>query len=78
MKKLLRAPDHVLLTAYTLLVAIYCAFLLTDGHFNLLHPVLIGLTFNSRLDHMLYGTGSWIIMPSKSQGLSADGSCRNE
>ena len=47
--------DRVVLVVISTLMIVYYGLLLTDGHFNLLHPTSLGLIFNNMLLHMLDG-----------------------
>ncbi|MCW3475463.1 hypothetical protein [Limobrevibacterium gyesilva] len=47
--------DRLILIVLSALMVAYYGIILTDGHFNVLHPTSYGLTFNSMLEHLLRG-----------------------
>jgi len=49
------SDERVVLAVFSIIMVVYYGLLLTDGHFNLLHPTSLGLIFNDMLLHMLHG-----------------------
>ena len=47
--------ETFILAALWLAFSIYYLILLTDGHFDILRPIGLGLTFNNMLEHLLRG-----------------------
>lgn len=47
--------DRMILVVISAIMIVYYGLLLTDGHFNILHPTSLGLIFNNMLLHMLDG-----------------------